>query len=112
MRNHFREMNVHEIINSFTAWILYFNWEGSLWGKVTLYSKQFIMSELAFILPMVKLWFSIGYPFNNRNIPNMLVVTMPSILLFLYSMMNSANHLMLIYHIASNKVIDQNNKSN
>ncbi|XP_055312930.1 uncharacterized protein LOC129574665 [Sitodiplosis mosellana] len=50
---------------------------------------------------MIRLWLAVGSPFNNRDIPNILVIVITFMLFLLHTMMNTANHLMLICFKAS-----------
>ncbi|XP_055325935.1 uncharacterized protein LOC129579787 [Sitodiplosis mosellana] len=50
---------------------------------------------------MIRLWLAVGSPFTNRDIPNILVIVITFMLFLLHTMMNTANHLMLICFKAS-----------
>lgn len=96
----------------FTVWVLRFSWEGCIFTKVIFSSCQFLLCELAVILSMTKLWLSIGFSFNNRDIPNILVAVMTITILLLHSMMNTVNHLTSIFNIAISKVRNTSMKYN
>lgn len=84
--------------------MLGFGCEGSVWGKVIVYSIQFVVLEFAIILSMTMQLLSFGSRLENRDVPNFLVVIMTFALLLLFTLTNTTRHVMLIIYIAFHKV--------